>query len=286
MKQYLKALQEYEKCNDRFAMLYQFMALKNSNLTTQYRDGTVNLPSFLLIKQLHSKYSHLTEYDEELNNLFENARECSKLFYSKTLSLINVSKRSGDDFELMFSKEAQPLGQRLINLLTNIKFRIRVARLKRQTNPNDEFGKIFRKINSIFIPISCWVNNIIYKASLIQSAYHRLTKKIYYAVMTTAIFSLFTTNYLLLDKLPLPLIIAINIFLCLLLSLGTIIMRPLGDFGKIDISGKNIIAYKYKVFFNNQSNKKIYNIFTMQHTHEPRHSNNQSIDSTECKTTP
>jgi hypothetical protein len=284
MKQYLKALQEYEKRNNRFALLCRFMALKNSNLTKQYRDGTINLPSFLLIKQLHAKYSDLTNSDEELNNLFLNAKECSKLFYSKTLSLINVSKRSGNDFDLMFSKEAQPLGQRLINILTNIKFRIRVARLKRQTNQNGKFGKILRRINSIVNPITCWVNNIVYKASLIQSAHHRLTKKLYYIAMTAAIFSLITMNYLLLDKLPFLLVITSNVFSCLLLSIGTIIMRPLGDFGKIDISGENIIAYKYKVFFNNQSNKKIYNIFTVQHTHEPRHNNNQSIDSTECET--
>jgi hypothetical protein len=285
MKQYLNALQEYEKRNNSFSLLCQFMALKNSNLKKQYQSGTINLPSFMLIKQLHSKYSELAGSDEELNNLFLNAVECSKLFYSKTLSLLGISKRRGNDFDLMFSKEAQPLGQRLINLLTNIKYRIRFARLRRQSTSNGEINKIFNKISSTINPITCWFNKIIYKASLIQSAHHRLTKKIYYVVMSSAIFCLIIMNYFLVNNLPLLLTVAGNLFLCLLVLVGIIIMRPLGDFGKIDISGKNIVAYKYKVFFNNQSNRKIYNIFTVQNTHEPRHSNHQSIDSSECEST-
>lgn len=60
-------------------------------------------------------------------------------------------------------------------------------------------------------------------------------------------------------------------------------MHPGGDFRKIDMSGKNIVAYKYRVFFYNIWNKKIHNIFTMQHAYEPGHKLSQNIESNECE---
>lgn len=283
MKQYLKALQEYEKNNNRFDLLCQYMALKNSNLVKNYRDGAVNLPSFMLIKKLHTKYFELSSQDEELNNLFLNAIECSKLFYARTMTLIKLSNNKGENFELTFSKEAQPLGQRLIHLLVNIKFRIRIVRLKRQFKSKDEFSQIISKLSVITNPAICWVNNLIYKASLIQSTHHRLTKKLYHVTVITAILALILMNTLLPEHSSLSIIITTNALLCLLLGTAAVIMHPGGDFGKIDISGKNIVAYKYRVFFNNLSNKKIHNIFTMQHSHEPRHIQSQSIESSKCE---
>ncbi len=282
MKQYLKALQEYEKNNNRFDLLCQYMALKNSNLVKNYRDGAVNLPSFMLIKKLHTKYFELSSQDEELNNLFLNAIECSKLFYARTMTLIKLSNNKGEkgeNFELTFSKEAQPLGQRLIHLLVNIKFRIRIVRLKRQFKSKDEFSQIISKLSVITNPTICWVNNLIYRASLIQLTHRRLTKKLYHVTVITAIVALILINTLLPEHSSLSIIIATNALLCLILGTAAVIIHPGGDFGKIDISGKNIVAYKYRVFFNNLSNKKIHNIFTMQHSHEPRHIQSQSIES-------
>ena len=236
-----------------------------------------------MIKKLHSKYTALCSQDEELNNLFLNAIECSKLFYARTTALIKSSKRNGEEFETSFGRVAQPLGQRLINLLVNIKFRIRVARYRRQTKSNNKISKIFHKLSAITEPVNCWVNNIIYKASLIQSTHHRLTKKLYYGVVVTAILSLILMNSLFYQESSLTLIVTANTLLCILLGAAAVIMHPGGDFGKIDISGKNIVAYKYRVFFNNISNKKIHNIFTMQHAYEPGHKLSQKIESSECE---
>lgn len=283
MKQYLKALQEYEAGNDRFSQLCHYMSVRNSSLIKQYRDGVVNLPSFIMIKKLHNKYADLCSQDEELNNLFLNATECSKLFYARTTDLIKSSKRNGEEFETSFGRVAQPLGQRLINLLVNIKFRIRVARYKRQVKPDNEISKIFLRLSAITEPINCWVNNIIYKASLIQSTHHRLTKKLYYGVVALAILSLILMNSLFYQKFSLTAIVVANTLLCILLGTAAVIMHPGGDFGKIDISGKNIVAYKYRVFFNNISNKNIHNIFTMQHAYEPGHKLSQNIESSECE---
>jgi hypothetical protein len=45
---------------------------------------------------------------------------------------------------------------------------------------------------------------------------------------------------------------------------AAIIIYPIGDFGKIDISGTNVVAYKYKLFFNNHANLKMLNVFITQ----------------------
>jgi len=283
MKRYLKALQEYEENNDRFGMLCHYMAVRNSNLIKQYRDGVINLPSFMLLKKLHKKYSQLSKQDEELNNLFSNAIECSKLFYSRTMDLVDVSKRKREEFGLVFSKEAQPLGQRLINILINIKFRIKVARLNRKSQFNNKFARILNLITGFVNPVTCGINNILYKASLIQSAHHKQTKKLYHALVVGSVMSLLLINSLISTHLPDILMTAINIFLCLLVTTMSIIMYPGGDFGKIDISGKNIVAYKYKVFFNSLSNKKMHNIFTMQHAYDSGHELKQTVESSQCE---
>lgn len=283
MKQHLKALLEYETSNDRFNQLYYYMNIRNSSLIKQYREGAINLPSFMIIKKLHSKYSDLCSQDEELNNLFLNAIECSKLFYARTITLIKNHGTNGKKFELGFERASQKLGQRLINLLINIKFRIKVARFRRQRKQNNEINKIFYRFFSITEPINCWINNVIYKASLIQSTHHRLTKRIYYLVVALAILSLILMNSLFYQRFNFTSIVTLNTLLCLILVTAAIIMHPGGDFEKIDISGKNMIAYKYRAFFNNISNKKMHNIFTMQHLHEPGHQLSKNVESSEYK---
>jgi hypothetical protein len=201
------------------------------------------------------------------------------------MDLVDGSKRKREKFETAFSKEAQPLGQRLINLLINIKFRIRVARLNRKSQFNNEFGLVFNRVSALVKPVTCWVNNILYTASLIQSAHHRLTKKLYYIVIIASMLSLLFINSLFSDQFSNFFVVSVNIFLCALLATVAIIMHPGGNFGKIDISGKNIVAYKYKVFFNSLSNKKMHNIFTMQHAYDSGHELKQGVESSKCEST-
>lgn len=278
MKRHLKALQEYETSNDRFNQLFHYMNVRNSSFIKQYREGAINLPSFIMIKKLHSKYSDLCNQDEELNNLFLNATKCSKLFYAKTISLIKKHGTNGKNFEMDFKRVSQPLGQRLINLLINIKFRIKIARFRRQRKHNNDINKIFHKLSSFTEPINCWINNVIYKTSLIQSAHHELAKKIYYLVIAFSIMSLAVMNSLFYKQLSFSSIVALDALLCFILGIAAIIMHPGGDFEKIDISGKNMIAYKYRTFFNNISNTKMHNIFIIQHAQESGHKLNQKVE--------
>lgn len=279
MKQYLKALQEYETNNDRFDQLCHYMNVTNSAFIKQYREGAINLPSFIMIKKLHSKYSDLCSQDEELNNLFLNATECSKLFYARTITLIKNYGTNGKEFETGFKHTSQPLGQSLINLLINIKYRRRIARFKRQRKQNNDINKIFHKLSGITEPINCWINNVIYKASLIQSTHYRLTKKLYYLVVALAVLSLILMNSLFYQQFSFTSIVTLNTLLCSILGTTAVIMHPGGDFENIDISGKNMIAYKYRAFFNNIANKKMHNIFIMQHAHEFGHKLNQNVES-------
>lgn len=59
------------------------------------------------------------------------------------------------------------------------------------------------------------------------------------------------------------------------------ITYPVGYFGKIDINGKDIVAYKYRIFFNSISNRKIYNIFALQQTNDTGQQSSQSIESSQ-----
>lgn len=210
MKQYLKALREYEINNNRFGDLCNYLSVRNSPLIKQYRDGAVNLPSFIMIKKLHNKYSELCSQDEELNNLFLNAIECSKLFYIRTLTLVKGSRTNGEEFEFSFEQTAQPLGRRLINLMINIKLRIRIARFKRKAKSNNEISKIFRVLYRVTEQINCFINNIIYKASLTQSTHHKLTKQLYYVTIAISILSLILTNSVFHQDLSRPAIITAN----------------------------------------------------------------------------
>lgn len=278
MKRHIKALQEYEISNDRFNQLCHYMNVRNSSFIKQYREGAINLPSFMMVKKLHSKYSDLCSQDEELNNLFLNATKCSKLFYAKTINLVKDHGTNGKSFEIDFKRVSQPLGQRLINLLINIKFRIRIARFRRQRKQNNKINKIFFRLFSFTKPINCWINNVIYKTSLIQSTHHQLAKKIYYFVIALSILSLAVMNSLFYQQFSFASIVILNTLLCSILGIAAMIMHPGGDFEKIDISGKNMIAYKYRTFFNNITNKKMHNIFIIQHAQESGHKLNQNVE--------
>lgn len=278
MKRQIKALQEYETSNDRFNQLCHYMNVRNSSFIKQYREGAINLPSFIIVKKLHSKYSDLCSQDEELNNLFLNAIKCSKLFYAKTITLVKDHGTNGKSFEIDFKRVSQPLGQRLINLLTNIKFRIRIARFRRQRKQNNKINKIFYRLSSFTESVNCWINNVIYKTSLIQSAHHQLAKKIYYFVITFSILSLAVMNSLFYQQFSFASLVILNTLLCFILGIAALIMHPGGDFEKIDISGRNMIAYKYRTFFNNITNKKMHNIFIIQHAQESGHKLNQNVE--------
>jgi hypothetical protein len=110
-------------------------------------------------------------------------------------------------------------------------------------------------------------------------------KKLYHVVIIASVLGLLFMNSLFSDQFSNFFVVSVNIILCALLATVAVIMHLGGNFGKIDISGKNIVAYKYKVFFNNLSNKKMHNVFTMQHAYDSGHELKQGVESSECEST-
>lgn len=281
MRNNLKALQEYEVTNKSFELLCNFIAVKNSNLVKRFCNGDLYLPSFILLKKLQEKFSDLVIEDEELKALFINAIECSKLFYARTVTLTKNSTDLDNDFDGSFKKEVQPLGQQLINLLMNIKYRIRVVRLKRQKAAKKGLMRYIDKISSFMSPFQVAINNFIYKISLLQSSYYGLARKVYCFIVILVIVSFWTINSLFLHNIHAFSITFINTVFCLVITILAMITYPVGYFGKIDINGKGIVAYKYRIFFNSISNRKIYNIFALQQTNDTGQQSSQSIESSQ-----
>lgn len=283
MKKYLEALQKYENNNNSFELLCNFIAVKNSNLIKLYCNGKMHLPSFILLKNLRLKFTDLVNEDEELKILFSNAIKCSKLFYSQTINTIKTTNNSEHNFEDLFTEQSQPLGQRLINLLVNIKYRVRIARLKRQTN---------KKIGSISLINTCLnkltpaihsMHDYVYKIRLLQSTHNSLSRKIYYLIVTLTLTSFWLINSPLTSELSAIPTTIINLIFCAIITLLAMLTYPVCHFGLIDIDGKNIVAYKYQIFFNNLSNQKMYKIFTLQQTDGTGHTDNAAIESPQCQ---
>jgi len=279
MKHYLEALLDYENSNNSFDLLCNFIAVKNTNLIKLYCCGRIHLPSFILLKNLHKKFEDLTNEDDELNLLFSNAIKCSKLFYLQTINSIKKTNSSEQSFEHLFNQQSQPLGQRLINLLVNIKYRIRVVRLKRQFPKKEGMLKIVSICANIISPIYSIVHDAIYKIRLLQSTHNSLSRKIYYLAVILTLLSFWFIGSKLIQDLSLVEMFLLNFVYCAIITVLATLTYPACHFGLIDIDGTNIVAYTYQVFFNNLSNQKMYKIFTLQQTNDTRQAKSVSIES-------
>ena len=225
------------------------------------------MPSFILLKALRGKYQALCDTDDELNNLFNSAINCSKLFYMKTIDLVeNKSEVSEDKYEENFERIAQPLGQQLINLLTNIKYRIRIVRLRNSRPDNMHKKYISYYLYNFAALLRGPMTHLTYRITLLTSSNQNIVKKSYYAAILGTIFTFWIFNYAFLNNIS-PISSAfLNVISGIAVVLLAIVSYPIGDFGKKDISGRNIVAYRYKVLLNNRKkNSKLLNIFTLQH---------------------
>ncbi|GAB4169686.1 MAG: hypothetical protein Tsb006_7610 [Rickettsiaceae bacterium] len=275
MKHYLKALQEYEENNNCFKLLCDFMSLKRSDLIDLYCDGKLNLPSFILLKRLKEKYAELLIIDSELNALFTSAITYSKLFYSKAVTVIRNSSADSAELESLFAKQAQPAGQKLVDLLLHIKSRIRTAKLKCKKEKNISNQMISkRRITSTYT--FKLLSHVFYKTNIFLSTNYKFTKILYGIVLLSILWVINT--YLMTNILPLYTAF-FNITYCLSMVVVLSLICPAWTFGKTDIHGRNVVAYKYRVFFNNISNKKMYYVFAMQNSNITRQNLGQSIDS-------
>lgn len=280
MRNCLRALQEYEANNNSFDLLCSFIGTKNSDLIDLYCSGKLHLPSFMLLKKFRLKFIDLVKEDEELNVLFINVIKCSKLFYAQTIHCINQTNRSDKSFERLFTKHSQPLGQRLISLLLNIKYRVRIARLKRQKELTTQgMFKAISWLSRCVAPIFYVIHDCAYKIRLLQSAHSTLSRKIYYVAVVMTILGFWATNSTAIEHFSPIAIALINCAFCAIITALATLAYPVYDFELIDIDGKNIIAYKYQAFFNSLSNGKMYKIFKLQYANDTRQIEDLPIDS-------
>lgn len=280
IKSYLKAIQYYEEQNGCFALLNDYLKEKKSTLPKLYCEGKIYLPSFMILRRIHYEYKKHSHIDPELNRLFESSIHCSKLFYSKLVALVVESRSSAKSFEEQFEQRIQPLGQQLINLITNIKYRIKLVESEGRKKESTGFITLTKKLSSFGkIAYNC-LNNLVYKVTLLQSTHPSLAKKLYYFSITSIIILFWVVNFMLLShKIPSVASAFINVVSGIAVIVIAIILYPIGDFGKIDISGTNVVAYKYKLFFNNHANLKMISAFITQPTTSTRQSSLSEVDS-------
>lgn len=279
MKNYLKALQDYENTNNNFALLNAFITTKNSDLIKLYCDGKIHLPSPMLLKKIYFKFKDLVIEDKELEMLFANIIQYSKLFYAATINLVKESNEINSSFEIAFTNKSQSLGQQLITLLINIKYRIKIVRFRRQKSNQVSKLQVVNLLSELWKPIINNLNDYFYRLKLAQSSNNSLSQKIYYLIIILTLSGFWATNSFLLDNASIFITIFTNLIYCAIISLLSALTYSAGYFGHIGIDGKNIVAYRYQVFFNNISNKKMYRVFKLLHDDDDGQKANISIES-------
>lgn len=264
IKSHVKAIHKYENQVGMFDLLVTYFLKKNSSIASAFCEAEYYLPSFILLKKLKGKYSNLCTEDDELNNLFNSAIECSKLFYSQAINIVKKDGANNDKYESSFENQAQPMGQQLINLLANIKYRIRIVRLKKTREEASSKRSLAYFLFYYFQGLLSIVNNLIYKVTLFASSNLTAARRVYFSTILGTILVFWLINFLFLNSFS-PISSAfINVFVGIGVVLLAIATYPLGDFGKKDISGRNIVAYKYKVFLIDKGNAKLVNVFKLQ----------------------
>lgn len=271
MKKYLKSIGKLEKDQNSYGQMIDYFTDNKSTLSTRFCEGEIFLPSFMLLKELKNTYGDLCDADQELNNLFNSAIYYSKVFYLKTIHLVeNESLTGQNNYEQEFEQFTQPLGQRLVNLLANIKYRIKIIRLQDSSDGANKEWLWSRLSHSFFCKVLGVIANFQYMMTLVTSSNHSMMRKFYYIIMSSAIMAFWGYNYLFLNDISFTSSVFLGIVSGVAVTLIAIISYPIGDFGKKDISGKNIVAYKYKALLNNISNDKLIRVFTLQHGNSKR----------------
>ncbi|NRB11466.1 MAG: hypothetical protein HRU35_07665 [Rickettsiaceae bacterium] len=264
IKSYFRALLEYEEKEKSLELLKSYFLTKKTNLPKKYRQGKIYLPSFILIKKLRTEYAELVANDTELKQLFDNAIKTSKLFYLNLINLVISSNKNSVDFVKRFEQDIQVIGQKLTNLLVNIKYRIKLNSLCFKKKNSNELKSVFNKIPNLLINIFYFFYNMLYKLTVIHSKYPKFTKKLYYLATTTIIFFVWVINFIIFKNISTIPSAFIDIISSIVIIIVSILISPINNFGEIDISGKNIVAYNYKTFFNNYTNRKMVEVFTLQ----------------------
>lgn len=265
MKKYLQAIQDYERNQKLYQRLQQYLSGGSMSLIKQFREGGVNLPSASLLKKLYQKYIDFCLLDRGLDDLFSKIVICAKLFYFKTINLSKNKTLSRKQFEKKFAIFIQPLGQKIINYLLAMRLRIKLILKNNHILVNTSNDKQKLKL------VKSFSNQLVHRLSLSQIQHKSVIYYGYYSLFIIIFAAIIVLNYLLANLLSQEIRIMFDLFIFGILAIFAVITYPSNNFGKIDISGKNITAYRYKLFFNNLTQY----IFTQRyfdqagHKHEP-----------------
>lgn len=266
LKEHLKSIRKLEKEQSSYDLIIEYFSDDSSNLLTRLCDGDAFLPSFMLLKELKSTYHELCTADSELLNLFNAAIKCSKLFYLKTIDLVeHESYEINNKYQDKFEKATQPIGQRLVNLLSNIKYRIKVVKLRNLASQNSKTLTPYYLWRNFVGILSSVIAHIQYIITLATSSNQGMVRKFYYSGMLCSIIAFWAYNYVFLNDISSVSSIFLGIISGIVVVLLAIISYPMGDFGKKDISGRNMVAYKYKLLLNNRRSNRLVKVLTLQH---------------------
>ena len=256
-------MSNYEIKNNSLQLLLQILS-KNHDLTKKYCNGELYLPSFITIKKAKNYYLEYCKEDKELDQLFVMAINYSKLFYVKLFRLIQ-EKNIQYQYETLFESRAEPFGQKLVNTITNIRLRIKMIKSAKIKSLEKARVKNVFSLFTVKNQLTKLINLTMYKLSLYLSINQKVTKILYYFSATCLICLVLYISFVLnhndlsiFDRF-------ISSFFAIVILLVTIFSYPLNDFALRDISGKNIVAYRYKTLLNYSKNHKLVDLFTMQH---------------------
>lgn len=206
--------------------------INNSNLLKLYCNAKMILPSVLVIQKLQKRFTIFIRQDNELDKMFNNLSLCTRLFYTQ---LMQINKQYIDnihEFRADFESYVQPIGQQFIDTLFSIFNRIRLI------ESNTSYVKYL-------------IHNLRYKFSKYQLTHHKFIQRLYYLLTIITIMFSCLMNVVLFNNIQqLFSIMLTNTFIGIAVVITSMIAYPINDFNDIDVSGNNLVAYKYKLLLN------------------------------------
>ena len=208
-------------------ILLEYLFGNNNDILKLYCNGKLLLPSPFLLQEISDDLN--TKINLELKNLFKRAIYLSKLFYDNVTPL--EQDKNTRDFENRFTQISKPIGQKLINILQSIKYKL--------SNSSN----------------SCIAKGL-YKISLIQVVNHKFVRRVYQIGSAIGAFLASVVSFIAADVYGSTILSSFTgVASGLLFITISIAVYPIFDFAQIDISGKNTVAYIYKAMFCSKKNK-------------------------------
>ncbi|MES2215470.1 MAG: hypothetical protein V4485_05620 [Pseudomonadota bacterium] len=242
-KNYLKAIEGYELRLGLLEYLVFFFNNDDEQVIQEICEGNVFLPTPKLLKNLLSYNSNVISFDEELSRLYENCITLSYKFYEYVIPAIigarlDASKNFGTAPDL--SKE---YGQAFIVSLMQVKIRLGYLGINNLQTTAEQKYETYIRLEERARLYNNYTHKIIY---LLKKMLAKAEIEVRVACIAMHIMLFCVIIYI--DRAELISLasgIAL-IFTCY----AFIINHPLHSFEHTDISGRNLIAYRYRLRVN------------------------------------